>query len=52
MEFEDHEPFDLTPLAEAAAATHEVFRALVEAGFAEGEAIRLVATIVVESTFE
>lgn len=52
MDHDEHEPFDLTPLAEAAAATHEIFRVLTEAGFSEGEAIRLVATIVVEASFE
>lgn len=49
-DYDEHEA--MTPLAIAAATTHELYCALVEAGFSTGEAIRLVATIVVESSFE
>lgn len=37
---------DLTPLAEGAAQLHELFRAYVEAGFTEAQAIDLIARIV------
>lgn len=37
---------DLTPLASAAAAIHEVYIALVDAGFEEWEGLRIVSHII------
>lgn len=39
---------DLTPLAVAAAATHEVYEALVDAGFSEWEGLRIIAWLISE----
>jgi hypothetical protein len=39
---------DLSPLVEAAVALHEVYLALIEGGFDEFEALRMLAYIVSE----
>lgn len=47
-EEETVEDGDLTPLAVAAAATHEVYEALVDAGFTEWEGLRIIAWLISE----
>ena len=42
------EEIDLPPLTQAAVALHEVFLALVEGGFDDYDAIRLVAQLIIE----
>ncbi len=41
---------DMTKLAEAAASLHEVFSALIRAGFSEAQACRIVAGIMTGGT--
>ncbi len=41
---------DMTKLAEAAASLHEVFVALVRAGFSEGQACRIIAGMMTGGT--
>lgn len=45
---EIEEECDLPPLTQAAVALHEVFLALVDGGFEDYDAIRLVAQLIIE----
>ena len=44
---DDSEPAPLTELAQQAALHHEIFTAYVEAGFARGEALHILTSIIV-----
>lgn len=45
---EIEEECDLPPLTQAAVALHEVYLALTDGGFAEYDALRLVAHLIIE----
>jgi len=44
----DSNDFVLTPLAELAGSTHEIFKAYVAAGFTEWQACRIIGTYLAE----
>jgi hypothetical protein len=52
IEEQEDEDGDLSPLVEAAVALHEVYLALIEGGFDEFEAIRILALIISEQGIE
>ena len=47
-ELELDEDDDLSPLVEAAIALHEIYLSLVDAGFQDHEALRVIANVIVE----
>ena len=48
VEESEEEDGDLSPLVEAAVALHEVYLAMIEGGFDEYEALRILALIISE----
>lgn len=50
IELDEYE--DLPPLTQAAVALHEMYIALVDAGFGEGEALRMIAWLIADTGIE